>query len=278
MLASNEAEQAIDTAVDAFSRLAAEAQQLTECAKSAFDSQAGNSVNGHVELATDVMNDFVCRLLAGAEDISGSAQKMQDLVRIAGELAGLLEEIEAVADQTSLLSLNASIEAARAGSAGRGFAVVAKEVGKLADRSRATSERTKGLVSATSRSSISICQALADAAMKSRREGCEAQAEVLRLMATIREVDQLSKLTLNRISETSMGLAATIGSIVTALQFQDLLRQRLEHVATPLCSLRDSLTLESSDSTIPPSLLRAAPPLTLVTYDHLADDNVTLFG
>lgn len=62
------------------------------------------------------------------------------------QISTITEAVEAIASQTHLLSLNASIEAARAGDAGRGFAVVAGEVSKLADDSSASAKKIKELV------------------------------------------------------------------------------------------------------------------------------------
>ncbi|OIJ18208.1 hypothetical protein BKP45_11525 [Anaerobacillus alkalidiazotrophicus] len=62
------------------------------------------------------------------------------------EIGAIIEEISNIANQTNLLSLNASIEAARAGNEGKGFAVVANEVGKLSKQSNQFAERISELI------------------------------------------------------------------------------------------------------------------------------------
>ena len=60
--------------------------------------------------------------------------RMGELARVAAQVGEIVELINAIAEQTNLLALNATIEAARAGEAGKGFAVVASEVKALANQ------------------------------------------------------------------------------------------------------------------------------------------------
>ena len=74
-----------------------------------------------------------------------SVAEALESAKVVEQIDQLTHDIEEIAEQTNLLALNASIEAARAGEAGRGFAVVAGEVAKLAEQSRGTAEKIKGL-------------------------------------------------------------------------------------------------------------------------------------
>jgi len=71
---------------------------------------------------------------------------MDKIQETSHQVVGIIQTIEEIADQTNLLSLNASIEAARAGEAGRGFAVVADQIGKLAEESAQAANTTRNLI------------------------------------------------------------------------------------------------------------------------------------
>ena len=94
-------------------------------------------------------------------------------------ISNIIIEIEDIASQTNLLSLNAAIEAARAGEAGRGFAVVADQIRNLADQSAKSAVSTKQLIE----ESINKVEVGNQAAVKTS----ETLMNVVKLMQTIAE-------------------------------------------------------------------------------------------
>lgn len=77
--------------------------------------------------------------------ISSLSEQIMHTEEAIGQISNMVNLIMDIAEETNLLSLNASIEAARAGEAGQGFAVVAEQIGKLAENSGSAADDISGL-------------------------------------------------------------------------------------------------------------------------------------
>ena len=109
--------------------------QTTDALTSTF-----TTILGSIKTSKKDLEDFVISSNQTLEQVNGANESVHNLYAKINEITNMLVLIQQIADQTSLLALNASIEAARAGEQGKGFAVVADEVKQLATQS---SESTK---------------------------------------------------------------------------------------------------------------------------------------
>jgi methyl-accepting chemotaxis protein len=99
----------------------------------------------------------LCTINKDVENIINEVQTQTEQTNTSiQEIRSATELISSIAEQTNMLSLNASIEAARAGESGRGFAVVAEQIKKLADESKTSSKEidktSKELIEASQKS------------------------------------------------------------------------------------------------------------------------------
>lgn len=88
----------------------------------------------------------ITQLVSAMDGIGQATEKMRSMVTLINEVGEKTKVINDIVFKTSLLSFNASIEAARAGAHGRGFAVVAEEVGNLAAMSGRAAEDIRRLI------------------------------------------------------------------------------------------------------------------------------------
>ena len=107
--------------------------------------QINNSAE-KAELARNLTEMSVDAINEGNEKMNKMLEAMREINSTSAEIANIIKTIQDISFQTNILSLNASIEAARAGAAGKGFAVVAGEVGSLAGKTAEAAKSTTKLI------------------------------------------------------------------------------------------------------------------------------------
>jgi methyl-accepting chemotaxis protein len=185
--------EVVSTVTSASAELEAAAGTLTGTAettqqKSGMVAAASEQASGNVQAvaaATDEMSSSIHEIArqvqhstekarAAVADVKSTDAKVTELLHAAARIGDVVKLITAVAEQTNLLALNATIEAARAGEAGKGFAVVASEV--------------KALASQTAKATDAIGAQIASMQQATR----EAAASIQAIGATIVEVSDIA--------------------------------------------------------------------------------------
>ncbi|MBC8017411.1 MAG: hypothetical protein H7X83_02680 [Verrucomicrobia bacterium] len=158
--------------------------------------------------------------------------RFQNLSAEMEQMRPLVSDIADIADRTNLLALNAAIEAARAGEAGRGFAVVADEVRRLSAQANKTAQEIADkikLVAGQAQTETENAQRAISknedahkfTALADNLTGIEA-----RFINTSGHLEEMIK----GIDEANRIIVEEVSIVLGEIQFQDVLRQRLEHV------------------------------------------------
>jgi len=136
--------QETDQVATAIHEMSTAAHQVAVSAQGA--SQATRETSNIGSQAKDTVNRSIESIHLLINDIGQSSSSLNSLNKDVQLIAGVVDVIRSIAEQTNLLALNAAIEAARAGEAGRGFAVVADEVRALANRTQKSTQEIHGMI------------------------------------------------------------------------------------------------------------------------------------
>ncbi|UOD29835.1 hypothetical protein INH39_31445 [Massilia violaceinigra] len=164
----------------------------------------------------------------------GHVRSLSDTI---AELKELSTEVSLIAAQTNMLAINASIEAARAGTAGRGFAVIAAEVRRL---SSSSSDIGKRITERMNLASSTMCTTLevAGRADESDREAMVSSGHVMEdVLSHVRELAASTE----SMKTNGGALRGDVAELLVALQFQDRIRQILEVVSADMLRMQQTL-------------------------------------
>lgn len=208
-----------------------------------------NSIADQVERNTEnAMSTSQRATQIGKEADTSSAyirEMMQAMQRISDasmQISNIIQTIEEIADQTNLLSLNASIEAARAGEAGRGFAVVAGEIGHLANQCTESVEDTRKLIEAAL-NEVESGNQIAGETAKALQKVIAGMEEIVKSVEQVAENSNEQNNSMQQINETIEMISEVVQTNSAAAEQGSATSEELSAQATELNDLIESFQL-----------------------------------
>lgn len=159
-----------------------------------------------------------------------TVQKIDDMTTQIDGAFLLLGQVEKIANQTNLLSINAMIESERAGESGRGFRVVAGEVKKLSQSTRSLSEQIRNQISSVRQATNDARTTVAQMASNDLNVFLENKARIDDMVTQLAQLDTRISSALHDVSEQSQRIEENVAGGVRALQFEDVGGQLVEHI------------------------------------------------
>ncbi|MEQ9498350.1 MAG: methyl-accepting chemotaxis protein [Deltaproteobacteria bacterium] len=178
------------------------------------------------------------------------AFKIDEMVGQMDHIFDLISKVDAIAEDTNILAINASLEAARAGDAGKGFAVVASEVRSLAKDAKVLNEAIAGRIEYARQHVSEVRTAIGEMASQDMNVALDAKTSVNDMLDALKDTDEEIAGVLSRVSDLTHQVDNDTAAAIRSLQFEDMVTQLLAHVEQRLDKMDGVLPRAKIDAAV----------------------------
>ena len=232
-------EQGVMAVIEQVSAMHTQSSQQMERISQSIHS--GMALSEATERQAGIIVMLEVQLQNRASELQSNFDRIQGLAIEVGALKPLVEVIATIAKHTNLLALNAAIEAAHAGEAGRGFAVVATEVRRM---SKETSDVAAEIARKINSAAEKVTLEMAAASPEHQRSTDDLRQLIDDMAEMQQQFSSGSQLLLGVIHGVEAGhhvMVERLSLVLGHIQFQDVIRQRLEQVQSALLEMNEHL-------------------------------------
>jgi methyl-accepting chemotaxis protein len=200
---------------------------------------------------SQVLHQFTDLLATVSKQSVRTVYRIDDMARELDAVFKLVASVNEISEETFILAVNATIEAAHADGGGRSFSVIASNVRELSKKTRRFNEQIESQIVKARQTVNEVREIIGDMASRDLNVALAGKERVQEMLLQLQNVERFVASSLDKATDTTSRIRTAADEALTALQFEDILMQLLQEITARVEELKRSRMAEPARTATP---------------------------